>query len=118
MIFEEKRDRLLPNECDPLQRKLNRERFLVNGLEKTRPKRPMNRNRGPDDALRDAPAPQIFSCFPAFLIHTVPAAPAFSQPGSWARETVGISVSAISSPGVYSGGNGGGSGFSARAANS
>src|SRR5438132_2645962 len=48
----------------------------------------------------------------------VPAAPAFSQPGSCASGTVEIFPLAISSSGVYSGGNGGGADFVARAAKS
>src|SRR5205823_861630 len=48
----------------------------------------------------------------------VPAAPAFSQPGSCASGTVEIFPLAMSSSGVYSGGNGGGADFVARAAKS
>src|SRR5207237_3774391 len=48
----------------------------------------------------------------------VPAAPAFSQPGSCASGTVEIFPLATSSSGVYSGGNGGGADFVARAAKS
>jgi len=51
-------------------------------------------------------------------IHIVPEAPACSQPGLCARGTVGIFSSVISSSGVYSGGNGGGADFVARAAKS
>src|SRR5207249_9111928 len=48
----------------------------------------------------------------------VPAAPAFSQPGSCASGTVEIFPLALSSLGVYSGVNGGGAAFVARAAKS
>src|SRR6266699_2755696 len=51
-------------------------------------------------------------------LQIVPAAPAFSQPGSWARGAMAIFSSSINSPGVYSGGSGGGIGFLARSANS
>src|SRR6478735_2907759 len=78
----------------------------------------MDGNRGANNALCHRTASQIFSYFPAFLIHTTPDAPALSHPGSWASGTVAISLSAISSSGVYSGGNGGGTGLRALAANS
>src|SRR4029434_3902426 len=118
MVLVEKRDRSLPNESYSLERKLYCERLFINRLKKSRSKRTMNRDRSTNDPLCHGAAAQIFSCFPAFLIHTVPGVPAFSQPGSWASDTMGISSSAISSSGVYSGGRGGGTGFCARWANS
>src|SRR5580700_12011984 len=52
------------------------------------------------------------------IVHQIiPLAPAFSQPGSRVSGTVGISCSSNSRE-VYSGGNGGGTGLVARAANS
>src|SRR4029077_10245367 len=100
MVLVEKRDRSLPNERYSLQRKLDRERLFINRLKKFRSKRTMNRDRSTTDALCHGAAAQIFSCFPAFLIHTVPGVPAFSQPESWANDTLGISSSAISSSAV------------------
>src|SRR6266516_3116876 len=54
----------------------------------------------------------------SFHLQIVPAAPAFSQPGSCAIGVVGICSSSINASGVYSGGSGGGRGLVARAANS
>src|SRR2546423_15051683 len=60
------------------------------------------------------PRPRSRSC----SYQIVPAAPAFSQPGSCANGTVEIFPLAMSSSGVYSGGNGGGADFFGRAAKS
>jgi hypothetical protein len=82
MILIEKSNRLLPNESDTAERELYGKGFFVNCFEKTGPQIAMNCNSRAYYSLCDAAIAQIFSCFPAFLIHLVPVAPAFSRLGS------------------------------------
>src|SRR5207248_6790141 len=60
----------------------------------------------------------LLSCFPYSFCQITASAPAFSQPGSWARGLVGIFSRSINSRDVFSGGNGGGIDLRACAANS
>src|SRR5205814_7097241 len=93
--------------------------FFVNALKKPRTELAVNVNCRCDNPIGNFRIPQSFSCFPTFLIHQIlPAAPAFSQPGSRGRDVSVIVCSVISSSGVYSGGIGGGTGFRERAVNS
>src|SRR5882757_4156741 len=69
MIFVEERDRFLPNESDPVERKLDRQSFFINGFKETGTKFAVNRDGSANNTMRDVAAAQIFSGFPAFLIH-------------------------------------------------
>lgn len=113
VILVEKRDRFLSNELNSTKCEFDGQGLLVYGLEKSRTQLAMNPNRSGDYSLRQFGISQLPSCFPAFLIHLqiVPAVAVSSWPGLRLSGIVAISWWSINSPGVYSGGIGGGTGF-------
>jgi hypothetical protein len=69
VIAVEERYRMLPDELDSTERKFNSHRFLVEGFQKTRTKCSVHSDCASNNFLRKFRVSEIFSCFPAFLIH-------------------------------------------------
>src|SRR4029077_12753659 len=69
VIAVEERHRMLPDELDSTERKFNGQRFLVDRFQEARTKCSVYSDRASNNFLRKFGVSEIFSCFPAFLIH-------------------------------------------------
>src|SRR5215468_6999393 len=68
-IAIEERHGMLPDELESTECKFNSQRFLVDGFQKTRTKCSVHSDRGSNNFFRNFGVSEMFSCFPAFLIH-------------------------------------------------
>src|SRR4029078_6745818 len=69
VIAVEEGHRMLPDELDSTERKFNCQRFFVDRLQKTRTKCSVYSDGASNNLLRKLGVSEIFSCFPAFLLH-------------------------------------------------
>jgi len=69
VIAIEERHGMLPDELDSTKRKFNSQRLLIHRFQKTGTKRPVHSDCASNNFLGEFGVSEIFSCFPAFLIH-------------------------------------------------